>query len=98
MMIMFEVFMKVFLYFVWSMDDLLVDLVVVLQYFLVKEVVKYVKVCLIGEGVDEFFGGYIIYYELELLKLFCYMKLINGVLKCIVFMMLEGMCGWLFLL
>ncbi|KLD58493.1 hypothetical protein WP50_25705 [Lactiplantibacillus plantarum] len=55
-----EAFMKAFPHFVWSMDDPLADPAAVPQYFLAKEAVKHVKVCLTGEGADELFGGYTI--------------------------------------
>jgi asparagine synthase (glutamine-hydrolysing) len=50
-----EAFMAAFPHFVWSMDDPLADPAAVPQYFLTKEAVKHVKVCLTGEGADELF-------------------------------------------
>ncbi len=93
-----EAFMKAFPHFVWSMDDPLADPAAVPQYFLAKEAVKHVKVCLTGEGADELFGGYTIYHEPESLKPFRYTKPINGALKRIALMMPEGMRGRSFLL
>lgn len=93
-----EAFMKAFPHFVWSMDDPLADPAAVPQYFLAKEAVKHVKVCLTGEGADELFGGYTIYHEPESLKPFRYTKPINGALNRIALMMPEGMRGRSFLL
>lgn len=52
-----EAFMAAFPHFVWSMDDPLADPAAVPQYFLTKEAVKHVKVCLTGEGADELLAG-----------------------------------------
>lgn len=64
------------------MDDFIVDFLEVGFYFLIKEVGKYVKVVLFGEGVDELFGGYNIYKEYSIMKLvvnlFIYIKSILG--------------------
>lgn len=91
-------FMAAFPHFVWSMDDPLADPAAVSQYFLSKEAVRHVKVCLTGEGADELFGGYTIYHEPESLKAFRYTKPINGALKKIATIMPEGMRGRSFLM
>lgn len=88
-----EAFMAAFPHFVWSMDDPLADPAAVPQYFLTKEAVKHVKVCLTGEGADELFGGYTIYHEPESLKAFRYTKPINGALQRIAAMMPARMRG-----
>lgn len=93
MMITPEAFMAAFPHFVWSMDDPLADPAAVPQYFLTKEAVKHVKVCLTGEGADELFGGYTIYHEPESLKPFRYTKPFNGALQRIATMIPEGVRG-----
>ena len=45
------------------MDEPLADAASVALYFVNREASKQVKVCLSGEGADEFFGGYNIYKE-----------------------------------
>ena len=47
----------------YHMDEPLADAASVALYFVNREASKYVKVCLSGEGADEFFGGYNIYKE-----------------------------------
>lgn len=47
----------------YHMDEPLADAAAVALYFVNREAVKQVKVCLSGEGADEFFGGYNIYKE-----------------------------------
>lgn len=96
--ILVKEFMDEFLKIIWYMDDFLVDLVVVLLYFVVKEVCKYVIVVFFGEGVDELFGGYNIYCELNLLKMFFYIfSLGKSVLKVLSGVFKEGFKGKSFL-
>lgn len=47
----------------YHMDEPLADAAAVALYFVNREAAKQVKVCLSGEGADEFFGGYNIYKE-----------------------------------
>lgn len=47
----------------YYMDEPLADASSAALYFLNREAAKSVKVCLSGEGADEFFGGYNIYKE-----------------------------------
>ena len=47
----------------YHMDEPLADAASVALYFVNREAAKQVKVCLSGEGADEFFGGYNIYKE-----------------------------------
>ncbi len=47
----------------YHMDEPLADAASVALYFVNREASKQVKVCLSGEGADEFFGGYNIYKE-----------------------------------
>ena len=47
----------------YHMDEPLADAARVALYFVNREAAKQVKVCLSGEGADEFFGGYNIYKE-----------------------------------
>ena len=47
----------------YHMDEPLADPASVALYFVNREAAKQVKVCLSGEGADEFFGGYNIYKE-----------------------------------
>ena len=47
----------------YHMDEPLADAAAVALYFLNKEAARDVKVCLSGEGSDEFFAGYNIYKE-----------------------------------
>ncbi len=47
----------------YQMDEPLADAASVALYFVNREAAKQVKVCLSGEGADEFFGGYNIYKE-----------------------------------
>ncbi len=48
---------------VWYLDDPVADPALVPLYFIAREARKHVKVVLSGEGADELFGGYNIYYE-----------------------------------
>ncbi len=47
----------------YAMDEPLADAASVALYFVNREAAKQVKVCLSGEGADEFFGGYNTYKE-----------------------------------
>ena len=47
----------------YHMDEPLADAASVALFFVNREAAKQVKVCLSGEGADEFFGGYTIYKE-----------------------------------
>lgn len=47
----------------YHMDEPLADAASAALYFVNREAAKQVKVCLSGEGADEFFGGYNIYKE-----------------------------------
>ena len=47
----------------YQMDEPLADAAAVALYFLNREAARDVKVCLSGEGADEFFGGYNIYKD-----------------------------------
>ena len=47
----------------YHMDEPLADAASVALYFVNREAARQVKVCLSGEGADEFFGGYNIYKE-----------------------------------
>lgn len=47
----------------YHMDEPLADAASVALYFVNREAAEQVKVCLSGEGADEFFGGYNIYKE-----------------------------------
>ena len=47
----------------YHMDEPLADAASVALYFVNREAANQVKVCLSGEGADEFFGGYNIYKE-----------------------------------
>ena len=47
----------------YHMDEPLADAAGAALYFLNQEAARYVKVCLSGEGADEFFGGYNVYQE-----------------------------------
>jgi len=48
---------------IWHLDDPLVDMSAVPLWFVAREARKQVKVVLSGEGSDELFGGYAIYYQ-----------------------------------
>jgi asparagine synthase (glutamine-hydrolysing) len=48
---------------IWHLDDPMVDMSAVPLWFLAREASKKVKVVLSGEGSDELFGGYFIYYQ-----------------------------------
>lgn len=47
----------------YHMDEPLADAAGAALYFVNREAAKQVKVCLSGEGADEFFGGYNVYQE-----------------------------------
>ncbi|MBP5231570.1 MAG: asparagine synthase (glutamine-hydrolyzing), partial [Clostridia bacterium] len=47
----------------YHMDEPLADAAGAALFFLNEEASRYVKVCLSGEGADEFFGGYNVYQE-----------------------------------
>lgn len=47
----------------YHMDEPLADAAAAALYFVNREAARKVKVCLSGEGADEFFGGYNIYQE-----------------------------------
>ncbi|MGN0983553.1 MAG: asparagine synthase (glutamine-hydrolyzing), partial [Gemmiger sp.] len=47
----------------YHMDEPLADAAAAALFFVNREAAKQVKVCLSGEGADEFFGGYNIYQE-----------------------------------
>jgi asparagine synthase (glutamine-hydrolysing) len=48
---------------VWHLDDPMADAAAVPLWFAAREARKYVKVVLSGEGADELFGGYGVYYQ-----------------------------------
>jgi|GEM_PF-9570 len=48
---------------IWHLDDPMVDMSAVPLWFVAREASKQVKVVLSGEGSDELFGGYVIYYQ-----------------------------------
>lgn len=48
---------------IWHMDEPLADASCIALYFVNKIAKEHLKVCLSGEGADEFFGGYNIYHE-----------------------------------
>ena len=66
---------------VYHLDEPLADASCIALYFVNKLAREQVKVCLSGEGADEFFGGYNIYHEpLSLQK---YQKLPKGIRKAL---------------
>src|ERR1700685_983101 len=48
---------------VWHLDDPMADAAAVPLWFAAREARKQVKVVLSGEGADELFGGYGVYYQ-----------------------------------
>jgi asparagine synthase (glutamine-hydrolysing) len=48
---------------IWQLDDPMADASAVPLWFVAREASKQVKVVLSGEGSDELFGGYAIYYQ-----------------------------------
>ena len=48
---------------VWQLDDPMADAAAVPLWFIAREARKHVKVVLSGEGADELFGGYGVYYQ-----------------------------------
>jgi asparagine synthase (glutamine-hydrolysing) len=48
---------------IWHLDDPMADAAAVPLWFAAREARKYVKVVLSGEGADELFGGYGVYYQ-----------------------------------
>jgi asparagine synthase (glutamine-hydrolysing) len=48
---------------IWHLDDPMADVSAVPLWFIAREARKHVKVVLSGEGADELFGGYGIYYQ-----------------------------------
>ena len=48
---------------VWHLDDPMADAAAIPLWFAAREARKHVKVVLSGEGADELFGGYGVYYQ-----------------------------------
>src|SRR6185437_7430023 len=48
---------------VWHLDDPLADAAAIPLWFVAREARRHVKVVLSGEGADELFGGYGVYYQ-----------------------------------
>ena len=48
---------------IWHLDDPMADAAAVPLWFVAREARKHVKVVLSGEGADELFGGYGVYYQ-----------------------------------
>jgi asparagine synthase (glutamine-hydrolysing) len=48
---------------IWHMDDPLADAAAIPLWFVAREARRHVKVVLSGEGADELFGGYGVYYQ-----------------------------------
>ena len=48
---------------VWYLDDPVADPALVPLWFIAREARRHVKVVLSGEGADELFGGYGVYYQ-----------------------------------
>jgi asparagine synthase (glutamine-hydrolysing) len=48
---------------IWQLDDPLADAAAIPLWFIAREARKHVKVVLSGEGADELFGGYGVYYQ-----------------------------------
>jgi len=53
---------------VWQLDDPMADAAAVPLWFVAREASRFVKVVLSGEGSDELFGGYPIYWEPPLVR------------------------------
>jgi asparagine synthase (glutamine-hydrolysing) len=48
---------------IWQLDDPLADAAAVAMWFVAREASRHVDVVLSGEGADELFGGYGVYYQ-----------------------------------
>src|SRR6201999_4185916 len=48
---------------IWQLDDPLADAAAIGLWFVAREARRHVKVVLSGEGADELFGGYGVYYQ-----------------------------------
>jgi asparagine synthase (glutamine-hydrolysing) len=48
---------------IWHMDDPMADAAAIPLWFVAREARRHVKVVLSGEGADELFGGYGVYYQ-----------------------------------
>ena len=48
---------------IWQLDDPMADAAAIPLWFAAREARKHVKVVLSGEGADELFGGYGVYYQ-----------------------------------
>jgi asparagine synthase (glutamine-hydrolysing) len=48
---------------IWQLDDPMADAAAIPLWFVAKEARRHVKVVLSGEGADELFGGYGVYYQ-----------------------------------
>ena len=48
---------------IWHLDDPMADAAAIPLWFVAKEARRHVKVVLSGEGADELFGGYGVYYQ-----------------------------------
>jgi asparagine synthase (glutamine-hydrolysing) len=48
---------------IWQLDDPMADAAAVPLWFIAREARRHVKVVLSGEGADELFGGYGVYYQ-----------------------------------
>jgi asparagine synthase (glutamine-hydrolysing) len=48
---------------IWQLDDPMADAAAVLVWFIAREARRHVGVVLSGEGADELFGGYGVYYQ-----------------------------------
>jgi asparagine synthase (glutamine-hydrolysing) len=48
---------------IWHLDDPMADAAAIPQWFIAREARRHVKVVLSGEGADELFGGYGVYYQ-----------------------------------
>ena len=53
---------------IWHLDDPMADAAAVPLWFAAREARKHVKVVLSGEGADELFGGYGVYYQPGLVR------------------------------
>jgi asparagine synthase (glutamine-hydrolysing) len=53
---------------IWHLDDPMADAAAVPLWFAAREARKHVKVVLSGEGADELFGGYGVYYQHGLVR------------------------------
>ena len=48
---------------IWHLDDPMADAAAIALWFVAREARRHVKVVLSGEGADELFGGYGVYYQ-----------------------------------